>query len=225
MGPAIGGILPLAVGVAISPVPIIAIVLILGTPRARSNGPALAVGWLAGLSIAGGIFLAIASGRAQEEGDGPETWVSIVKLILGVLFVLLAARIWHGRPQAGQEAEMPKWMRAIDRFTAVRSLVFGVILSALNPKNLALTIAAAAAIAETGISDGEAIVVLAVFILIGSLSILAPVALYFAMGARAAAILDALKTWMAAHNAAIMTVLLLVLGAKLIGDAIAGLYG
>jgi hypothetical protein len=45
------------------------------------------------------------------------------------------------------------------------------------------------------------------------------------MGARAASILTGLKTWMAAHNAAIMTVLLLVLGAKLIGDAIAGLYG
>jgi threonine/homoserine/homoserine lactone efflux protein len=225
MGLAIGDILPLAVGVAISPVPIIAIVLILGTPRARSNGPAFALGWLAGLSIAGGIFLAVASGRAQEEGDGPETWVSVVKLILGVLFVLLAVRIWHGRPQAGQEAEMPKWMRATNRFTAVRSLVFGVILSALNPKNLALTIAAAAAIAETGISDGEAIVVLAVFILIGSLCILAPVVLYFAMRAKAAAILNGLKTWMAVHNAAIMTVLLLVLGAKLIGDAIAGLYG
>lgn len=224
MGPAIGDILPLAVGVAISPVPIIAIVLILGTPRARSNGPAFAVGWLAGLSIAGGIFLAVASGRAQEDGDGPETWVSVVKLIFGVLFVLLAGRIWHGRPRAGQEAEMPKWMRAIDRFTAVRSLVFGVILSALNPKNLALTIAAAAAIAETGVSDGESIVVLAVFILIGSLTILAPVVLYLAMGARAASILTGLKTWMAAHNAAIMTVLLLVLGAKLIGDAIGGLY-
>ena len=223
MGPAIGDILPLAVGVAISPVPIIAIVLILGTPRARANGPAFALGWLAGLSIAGGIFLAVASGRAQEEGDGPETWVSIVKLILGLLFVLLAARIWHRRPRAGREAQMPGWMRAIDRFTAVRSLVFGVVLSALNPKNLALTIAAAAAIAETGVSHGESILVLAAFILIGSLSILAPLVVYLAMGARAASILSALQTWMAAHNSAIMTVLLLVLAAKLIGDGIAGL--
>ncbi len=40
------------------------------------------------------------------------------------------------------------------------------------------------------------------------------------MGTRAARILDELKSWMAAHNAAIMTVLLLVLGLKLIGDAI-----
>jgi hypothetical protein len=58
---------------------------------------------------------------------------------------------------------------------------------------------------------------------LGSLSILAPLAIYFAMGARAATVLGALKNWMARHNAAIMTVLLLVLGAKLTGDAIAEL--
>ena len=111
-------------------------------------------------------------------------------------------------------------MQAIDTFTAGKSLGFGAILSGVNPKNLALTIAAATAIAQTGSSGGEAAVALAVFILVGSLSILAPVGIYFAMGAKGAVILEEIKQWMAAHNAAIMTVLLLVLGAKLIGDAI-----
>jgi threonine/homoserine/homoserine lactone efflux protein len=223
MGQAIGEILPLAIGVAISPVPIIAIVLMLGTPRARSNGLAFALGWLAGLTIVGGALLALASGNSQENDAGPETWVSIVKLVLGVLFLLLAARTWRSRPKAGQEAAMPKWMQAIDTFTTGRSLVFGVLLSGVNPKNLALTIAAATTIAQTGISGGESAGALIVFILIGSLSILAPVGIYLALGARAAVILDELKDWMAGHNAAIMTVLLLVLGAKLIGDAVGGL--
>jgi hypothetical protein len=118
---------------------------------------------------------------------------------------------------------MPKWMQAIDTFTTGRSLGFGVVLSGVNPKNLALTIAAATSIAQTGISGGEAAGALAIFILVGSLSILAPVVIYFALGTKAAAILDELKTWMVAHNAAIMAVLLLVLGAKLIGDAVGGL--
>jgi threonine/homoserine/homoserine lactone efflux protein len=223
MGQAIGEILPLAVGVAISPVPIIAIVLMLGTPRARSNGLAFALGWVAGLTIVGGALLALASGNSQENDGGPETWVSIVKLVLGVLFLLLAARTWRSRPKAGQEAAMPKWMQAIDTFTTGRSLVFGVLLSGVNPKNLALTIAAATTIAQTGISGGESAGAMIVFILIGSLSILTPVFIYFALGTRAAVILDELKDWMAGHNAAIMAVLLLVLGAKLIGDAVGGL--
>jgi len=222
VGQAIGEILPLAIGVAISPVPIIAVVLMLGTPRARSNGLAFALGWLAGLTIVGGALLALASGNSQEDG-GPATWVSFVKLALGSLFLLLAARTWRGRPRAGQEVAMPNWMQAIDTFTTGKSLGFGVLLSGVNPKNLALTIAAATTIAQTGISGGEAAGTLAIFILVGSLSILAPVVVYFALGTKAATILDELKTWMAAHNAAIMAVLLLVLGVKLIGDAIGGL--
>jgi hypothetical protein len=99
----------------------------------------------------------------------------------------------------------------------------GALLSGLNPKNLALTVAAATAIAQTGISGGQEAMALAVFIVLGSLTILVPVAIYFLMGAKAKEILDGLKGFMAAHNAAIMTVLLLVLGAKLIGGAIAGL--
>ena len=51
----------------------------------------------------------------------------------------------------------------------------------------------------------------------------APVVIYFALGDRSGPILDRLKQWMAAHNAVIMAVLCLVIGAKLIGDGIAGL--
>ena len=223
MGQAIGEILPLAIGVAISPVPIIAIVLMLGTARAGSTGPAFAVGWLAGLVIVGAIVLLLTSGNAAEDSGEPATWTSVLKLVFGVLFLLMAARIWHGRPAPGHEAEMPKWMQAIDTFTTGQALGAGVLLSGLNPKNLALTAAAATAIAQTEISGNEEAVVLAVFVLLGSVSILAPVAIYFVMGEKAREILDGIKSFMAAHNGAIMTVLLLVLGVKLIGDAIAGL--
>jgi threonine/homoserine/homoserine lactone efflux protein len=221
-GGAIGDILPIAVGVAISPVPIIAIVLMLGTPHARSNGPAFALGWLVGLTAVGAIVLLLASGNATSDTGKPSTWVSVLKLVLGVGFLLIAAKQWRGRPKAGEEAPLPKWMQAIDTFTTGKSLGFGAVLSGLNPKNLALTIAAGAAIAQTDISGGQEAGVLAIFVLVGSLTILAPVVIYFAMGERAAQILNGMKEWMAAHNAAIMTVLLLVLGAKLIGDAISG---
>jgi len=223
MGQAIGDVLPLAIGVALSPVPIIAIILMLGTPRARSTGLAFALGWLAGLTIAGAVMLAIASGNADSSSGGPATWVSVLKLALGILFLLLAVKQWRGRPQPGQEPTMPKWMQTIDTFTPGKSLGIGVVLSGLNPKNLALTIAAATVIAQAGISHGQEAGALAVFILLGSLTILAPLGIYFALGPKATQILDGMKAWMSVHNAAIMTVLLLVLGAKLTGDAIGGL--
>ena len=222
MGQAIGNILPLALAVAISPIPIIAIILTLGTPRARSNGIAFTLGWIAGLTIVGTVMLLASSGNATQSSGAPATWTSVLKLLFGALFLALAVHSWRGRPKPGEDAEMPGWMAAIDTFTPAKMLGLGALLSGLNPKNLALTVAAAATIAQADISGGQEAGALVVFILIGSLTILTPVVIYFAMGTRAKAILDELKRFMAAHNAAIMTVLFLVLGAKLIGEAISG---
>jgi threonine/homoserine/homoserine lactone efflux protein len=220
MAEAIGQVLSLGVGVALSPVPIIAVVLMLGTPRARSNGPAFVLGWVIGLALAGTVILLVSSGAdASEDGD-PATWVGVLELVLGVLLVLVAARTWQVRPRGDREAELPKWMEAIDGFTAPRSIGFGALLSGVNPKNLLLTVGAAAAIAQTGIPAGEQAVALAVFIVVATLGPGIPVAIYFLMGDRAERLLEGLKAWMAAHNAAIMAVLCLIIATKLIGDGI-----
>jgi threonine/homoserine/homoserine lactone efflux protein len=220
---AIGQVLSLGVGVALSPVPIIAVVLMLGTPRARANGPAFVLGWIVGLAIVGTIVLLVASGADASENEQPADWEGVLKIVLGVLLALVAVRQWRGRPRRGEAAALPKWMQAIDRFTPVRAFAIAVALSGINPKNLLLTVAAAAAIAQTGASTGDQAVALAVFVLIGTLGPGAPVAIFFLLGERAKQILDELKTWMAAHNTAIMAVLCLVIGAKLIGDGISAL--
>ena len=222
MGAAIGQVLSFGVGVALSPVPIIAVVLMLGTPRARVNGPAFLLGWIVGLTVVGVIVLVVSSGANASEDGQPATWVNWLKMVLGVLLVLVAIKQWRDRPRGDETPALPSWMRTIDRFTPGRSVAMGVALSAINPKNLALTVGAAAAIAQAGLGTGKQAIAFAVFVVVGTLGPGLPVALYFAMGERAKHILDDLNAWMAAHNAAIMTVLCLVIGAKLIGDAITG---
>ena len=111
-------------------------------------------------------------------------------------------------------------MQTIDTFTPVKALGAGLLLAAANPKNLALVIAAATTIAEAGLPDGQGVVVLSVFVFVASLAVLAPLVMYFALGDRSAAFLDSIKGWMAENNATIMTVLLLVIGTVLIGNAI-----
>jgi len=222
MGEAIGQILPLAVGVALSPIPIIAVVLMLVTERARANGPAFVAGWIVGLALVGVVVLAIAGGAGATDEGAPATWVSALKLVLGVLLLLVALRQWRGRPGEGDEPETPKWMRTIDAFTPAKSLGMAALLSGLNPKNLLLAVAAGAAIAQTGISTGDQVVAYAVFVVIATVGVGAPVALYFALGERSQHVLDRLKGWMGRNNAAIMAVLCLIIGVKLVGDAISG---
>jgi threonine/homoserine/homoserine lactone efflux protein len=222
MGAAIGQALPLAVGVALSPIPIIAVVLMLMSQRGRLNGPGFVLGWLAGLAVLGAIVLAIAGPADASEHGKPATWVSVLKLVLGLLLVLLAVRQWRGRPQTGQEVEAPKWMGSIERFNPGKAVGAGAALSGLNPKNALLAIGAAAGIAQTGIGGADQAVAYLVFAVVATLGVAAPMAIYFALGARSQRMLAGLRDWMAQHNAAIMAVLCLVIGAKLIGDAISG---
>jgi threonine/homoserine/homoserine lactone efflux protein len=114
-------------------------------------------------------------------------------------------------------------MGAIDRFAPGQALGGGAALAAANPKNLLLAVGAAAAIAQLGIPGGQQAVAYAVFAVIGTLGVGAPVVLYFATGTRSAELLGRLKDWMAHNNAVIMAVLCLVIGVKLVGDALSGL--
>jgi threonine/homoserine/homoserine lactone efflux protein len=184
MGQAIGQVISFGVGVAISPVPIIAMVLMLATPKGRVNGPAFLAGWIVGLAVAGTIVLLISSGASASSNGAPASWVSILKIALGALLVLLAIKQWRGRPQHDAEPDLPSWMKTVDTFTPVKSAGMAVLLSAINPKNLLLTVGAAAAIAQTGASTASQAVALAVFVVLGTIGVGAPVAIYYAMGER-----------------------------------------
>jgi Sap, sulfolipid-1-addressing protein len=220
MGSAIGQTLSLAVGVALSPVAIVAVVLMLVTPRARSNGPAFVLGWIAGLVVVGAAVLLVSGPANANDAGEPATWVDVLKLVLGLLVLRIALRQWRGR--AG-DAATPKWVGAIDGFTPVKAAGAGAVLAGANPKNLLLAVAAAAAIAQTGIPGGQQAASYAVFAVIGTVGVAVPVVIYLALGERSAPILERLQEWMAAHNAAIMAVICLVIGAKLVGDGISGL--
>jgi threonine/homoserine/homoserine lactone efflux protein len=222
MSDAIGQVLSLAVAAGLSPIPIVGVVLMLGSPRGRANGLAFVAGWVVSIMALGGVVLAVAGGAGADDSlHGP----AYVKLALGVVLLLIALRQWRGRPKEGEQPEPPKWMAAIDSFTAARSAALAFALAVINPKNLVLVVGAAVAIAQTGAATGDQVVALAVFTLVATLGVGTPVALYFAMGERSKDTLDDLKRWMARNNGAIMAVICLLIGAKLIGDAIGGLGG
>lgn len=223
MGDAIGQLLPFAVGVGLSPIPIVAVVVMLSTPRGHVNGPAFLVGWIIGLAAVGTAVIAIAGGAGASDGGEPSSGAGVAELALGALLLVLAVKQWRGRPRGDEEPELPGWMARVDAFSPVKAAGMGVLLSAANPKNLVLTAGAAAAIAETGIAAGDEAVALAVFVVIGTIGVIAPIVISLTMGARANALLEELHSWLARENATIMAVLCLVIGAKLLGSGIAAL--
>ncbi len=222
---ALGSILPQAIGVAISPVPIIAVILMLISQRARSNGTAFLVGWVLALVVIGSIVLVLANLGKISTGGTPSTVAYVLKLLLGLLFLLMSLRQWRGRPKEGEEPHMPKWMATIDKFTAVKAFGFAALLAGANPKNLALTLAAALSIAQSGLSGAQSWIVLAVFVILASLTVAVPVLYYLFAGQSAEKMLNSWKAWLVANNATVMFILLLVLGMLLLGQGLGGLIG
>ena len=217
----IGQLLPAAVAVALSPIPIIAIVLMLGTPKARTNGPAFAAGWVAGLVVVMVVILFVAGG--SDTSSTASDTVNWLQVAIGVLFLAMARRQWSGRPKPGEEAQMPSWMATIDNVEPSRAVGLGFLLSAVNPKNLALTASAAASIAQAGLSDGDQFAAALAFVIIGSVTVAGSVLFYLVATEKAAPVLASVKDFMAAHNAVIMMVILLILGVKILGEGLGGL--
>ena len=222
MGEAIGQSLPIAVGIALSPLPIVAVVLMLATPRGRANGIAFVLAWLVAVFAACLVIVLVTGDSATSDGQ-PADGVSWVKLALGVLLLGVGVRQWRGRPHGDQDGGFPKWMRALDTFTWPKAAGAAVVLSLVNPKNLLLVVAGAAAIAQTDPSSADAVVAAAVFAVIATVGVALPLGVYVAAGDRSAQLLERMKDWLAHNNAVILSVIILIIGFKLIGDAIAGL--
>jgi threonine/homoserine/homoserine lactone efflux protein len=218
MGDAIGATLGYAVGIAISPIPIAAVILMLFSGRARSNSVAFMVAWIAGIAVVTAVVVAI-PGLETDDAE-PSTTTGWVKLLLGLLLLAVGVRQWRSRPGPGDEAQVPGWMARIDGLHPGAAFGLGVLLSAVNPKNLLLAVAAGASLGALSLSTGETAGAIAVFTAIASLTVAVPVVAYLIAGPRLDPTLDRTKAWLIDNNAAIMAVLFFVFGASLLGDAI-----
>jgi len=223
VGRAISEVLPFGIGVAISPVPIIAVILMLFSPRARVNGVTFLAGWVVGLAAVCAVVYGLADAGDVASDPAASDTMFWIKLALGVVLILAAARRWRARPKPGEDRSLPRWMAAIDGFTPRRAGAIGIGLSAVNPKNLILTVGAAATVAQTGVAAGDAVAALVVFVLLASLTIGAPVVMYVTGREKVASVLDEWKVWLSEHDSAVMAVLLVVFGFVLLGQAIRGL--
>ena len=218
MNGVIGDILPLALGVAISPIPIIAAILMLFSSRATGTGLGMLVGWILGIVTVTTIFTAVSG--SLEAGGEPSSATSWTKVVLGGLLLSVGVRNWRGR---GGVHETPKWMAAIDSFSPAKALGLGFLLAAVNPKNLLLGIAAGVAIGGAGISVGQEAVAIAIFTVIAASTVAVPVVAYLFAADKMRGPLDRLKAWLQQNNATVMAVLILVIGVVLIGKGIGGL--
>jgi hypothetical protein len=220
-GRAIGEVLAFGVGVALSPLAIVAVVVMLVAPGGPQTAWAFVAGWVISLSLVSTAVLLLADGGDASTSGEPATWVSVVKIVVGVLLVLFALRQCGGRGEAEDEA--PAWMRKLDNVTVTKAFGLATLFNVVKPKNLLLAIGAGVAVAQIGAKPGGQAVGIAAFVIIATAGLAIPLAIHLAMPDRGRDVLLALRDWMVRENAIIIAVVSLIIAAKLIGDALVSL--
>ena len=219
----VGEILPLALVVTISPLNIIPAILLLFTTRPLVNALSFVSGFLMGVAGVLVLATAVAGSVDLSSQSGHSTWAGALKLLLGVYLLVAAVRKFRGRPKAGAEGSMPAWMDGIAGYSWGRALGAGTVLGAVNPKNVVVGLAAAVTIAGGGLSLGQQTVVSAIYVLVASLGVAAPIVVTLFLGDKAPEVLGGWNLWLRQNNATVMSVLFVVFGVVLIGQGISGI--
>lgn len=221
MGNVVGEVLPFALAVAISPIPIIAVVLTLLSPKAKAASVGLLAGWVAGIIVTLALFILISGMLPEDSSDGWRPILGTIKVALGAVFLFMAIRQWRSRPKKGMEVTLPTWMQAIDKASARSAAVIGFVLSAVNPVNLLMLVSAGLTIGSSELSGNSLVIVVAVFASIAASTMVIPVVGYLLAARQLARPLEQLRGWLARYNAIIVALLLLVVGVYMIFQGLA----
>lgn len=213
-----GEVLPLALGIAASPFPVIPAILLLFTDRARAAAWAFLVGWLLGIAVSTGVFVLLAEVVDQTQ-DTP-TWAAWLRIVAGIALVAYGVTTWLGRKAA---AEQPAWMRSISTATPAGAFRLALLLSAANPKVLLLAAAAGLVIGSDDFTARGDVVAVVVFTLVAAVSVAVPVLAYTILGDRVLGPLGVARDWLERNNAAVMAVVLCVIGLLLLQKGVLSL--
>ena len=200
-------LVPLAIGIAISPIPIIATILVLLSPKAKTLAPLFLVGWILGIVFAVILFMLLRTLIPSTSDADANSLISVVRIVVGLSFGFLAFREWKSRPKPGEEAAMPGWMAALDQLKPAAAVGLAFALAAINPKNMLLAANAGLVIADVT----TPITAVLGFTAIAMLSVAVPVIAFLLLGKRIEHQLETVRGWLVSNSSMIMVLILLLL--------------
>ncbi len=213
---AVADLVPLALAVAATPTAVIPAVLVLLGSRPRAAGSGFLVGWMVGVLVLTVVATALAGRIDRAE---PAGWVAWVRIVLGVLLLVLAVRQWSKRSESD---EPPAWLTALTEASPGTALRTALLLSAANPKVIVLALAAGVSIGSAGLGGPDVVALVVGFTLLASVTVALPLLVHVVAGARAEPPLRRLGDWLEANQAAVLAVVLAVLGVLLVAEGLAG---
>ncbi len=207
-----------ALVITLEPLPIVAFILVLSTDGAARNGAGFIAGWVACLLVMIGATLALTGGVPLSSSSAPATATLVVQIVLGL--ALVGFGLWkqrHPHP-ADVERPAPSWMKRLDRLSFGGAALLGVLM-----QPWAFVAAGATSITQADASNAGSIVLLVLFCLVATSSLLVMEAYTVIDSAAAKAKLDALQSWVDRNRDKGIIILAVVVGVYLISKGVFGL--
>jgi hypothetical protein len=216
-------LIPLIVGSAVLPIQITITILLLRAEGGRRR----ALGWVSGMvvvrlaqGIVFGLVLGAAAAGASDPAE-PSGMVSVLLLVIGVLFLVAAARKLLDQPD--EDAPPPRWMAAAGSLSPARALGLGAGISIVSAKLWVFTLGAISAIEYADLGQPQAIATYLAFTAAAVSVHLAIIGVTVAAPARGESLLGGVSSLLERHGRSITVGLGLVFGTWFIAKALGGL--
>jgi hypothetical protein len=212
----LGDTLPYAVGLLLSPTPIIAALLILLSPSGTAGGVIYGLARLVGVAVVAVLVSLLTEVTTVETGS---SLVSAgLRIALGVVLVGFAVVKWLRRPQPSEDVALPTWMASVEGMSPTGAAGLGFVLPVANPKELAFTVGAGLTIGAAGLSRAATVSLALCYTVIACLTVILPIAAFVVDRDRMVGPLGRARSWLIQNNDTIMSVVFVVIGSMLIGE-------
>ena len=208
----IGTITPLAIGVAISPLPIVGMLVLLLTKGARRNSLVMLSSWILGNAAAIGVAV-IFAGHLPEPKHGTDLPAEyLFAALIGAALIGTAAISYLSRRRKPHAGEPPAWLSSVDNLTPWGGAVIALSNAITSPKNLAFTITAGLIISKSIGNYAERVAAGFYYVLIATTLIAVPVVFFYIGGEKSVVVLTRWKDKITMHASAFIEIVLLVIG-------------
>lgn len=216
----VGSLLPLAMAIALGPIPIIAIALMMQTSAPGRTSAGFTLGWVIGIVSLSVVLTGISSVVPEGDAEHPRHWIGVVQIVLGILLILLAIKKIKSRPTGDAEAEMPRFLGSLTSTTPAKSVLVGFVAAGVNPKHIAFVAPVGTMIVDHGLSIGEVGIAIAIFTLLASATVIGPTIAWRFVPDRVEGLVAVALGWMVRNMNVVSAAILLLIGTNVIGKGI-----
>jgi threonine/homoserine/homoserine lactone efflux protein len=198
--------------ITLSPLTLVAFILLLAAKGGIWKGLAFILGWMACLVAVIAAVVLATGGNPPRQHTAPSTAVLVVKALLGILLIWIGIR---RRRRRGRPRKPPTWTGWLDRMSPWAAVGFGAFMQPWS-----LVAIGAATVVQAKLSTAGDWLALVMFCLLATSSFLV-MELYAALSPDAAQVrLGRIRAWIDTHTDQAIIIGSLALGGWLLADSI-----